>query len=84
MDIQEETQKNIEALKNAAGTDIVCPICHKNQFAVINGYLRHDIQTELNSFSIGGPGIQTVALICKNCGFLSQHVLSVLRKDMGK
>ena len=82
MSIQEETQANIEILKSVVSKGLCCPMCGCNQFVVINGYLRHDIQTERDSFVIGGQGVNTVALICKKCGFLSQHVLSVLNDNI--
>lgn len=84
MDIQEETQKNIEALKKAIGNQIICPICQNTQFAILNGYFRHDIQTDLDNLTLGGPGIEMVVLIYKKCGFVSQYVLVLLQENISK
>ena len=79
-EIEAETAKNVDALKKAIGNNFVCPICHNNQFVVVNGYIRHDIQTDMNSFIMGSSSaIPTMVLVCNTCGFMSQHAIGILK-----
>ena len=73
----EEKQKIIEALgkKKVNGP---CPRCGNNNFILADGYFNHSMQTDLKNFSLGGPSIPTIATVCSNCGFISEHALGVL------
>lgn len=55
-----------------------CPVCNRNLFEIVNGFFANQIQNDLKSINIGGQAIPTVALICRNCGFVSQHSLGAL------
>ena len=55
-----------------------CPMCGHSQFTIADAYLRNDLQPELGSVSLGGPSIPAAAIICNNCGFISQHAIGVL------
>jgi hypothetical protein len=56
-----------------------CPMCGHKNFALAEGYFNHPIQTQLGGgLVLGGPTIPTVAIICTNCGFTSQHALGAL------
>lgn len=82
MDIKEFTMKNVAALKKTAGEKLTCPMCGHHDFLVIGGYVREDIQTQLNSFVMGGPaGISMAVLVCQNCGFVSHHDINILQKE---
>lgn len=56
-----------------------CPICHKNSFTIVDGYLIHGIQDNKRNILLGnGPMIPSMAIVCNNCGFMSQHNLGIL------
>jgi len=55
-----------------------CPMCGHGQFTIADAYLRNDLQADLKSMSLGGPSIPSVAIICNNCGFISQHAIGIL------
>ena len=56
-----------------------CPMCKGTSFAIADGFFNHSVHGELSSgFIVGGPSIPTIAVICTNCGFTSQHALGVL------
>ncbi|MDR1746943.1 MAG: hypothetical protein LBR49_06695 [Tannerella sp.] len=57
---------------------ITCPMCQNNRFVLADGYFNNQLQRDIGSYSIGGAGIPTVAIICENCGFVSQHALGSL------
>lgn len=56
-----------------------CPRCGNNNFAIVDGYLNQSVQKEISGgLIIGGPSIPSVAVVCSNCGFISQHALGSL------
>lgn len=77
----EKITRNIALLQKKFGPNMRCPMCGGIKFSVVDGFVRNDIQHNMNSFQLGGPFIPTVMAICVNCGFVSQHALSVLDQD---
>ncbi len=69
--------KIIAALK-AAGVNAPCPRCRNTNFTLMDGYITHPIQSDFQSFNIGGPSLPAVMTVCNQCGFLAQHALGVL------
>ncbi len=67
---------------------LFCPMCGHPHFTIADAYLRNDLQADLTSVNLGGPSIPTVAVICNNCGFISQHAIGVLglmpKEEAGK
>jgi predicted RNA-binding Zn-ribbon protein involved in translation (DUF1610 family) len=57
---------------------IQCPMCGHNKFILTDGYFNHSVQANTNHISIGGPSVPTIAIICSNCGFVSQHAIGIL------
>ena len=57
---------------------LTCPMCQNRNFIMADGYFSNIMQPDFGSISIGGPGIPTIAIVCNNCGFVSQHALGVL------
>lgn len=56
-----------------------CPICHKESFSLLDGYINDSVQENYRMQTIGSKTmIPSVALVCNNCGFISQHSLGVL------
>lgn len=52
-----------------------CPICGGNKPTIANGYVLNPIHEDLKRVNphIMGQGIPAIALICADCGFISQH-----------
>ena len=76
---EEDKQKVIAALRRKGVGLRNCPMCERtNSWIVADGYINHPIQTQIGGLVIGGPSIPTAALICSNCGFVSQHALGAL------
>jgi hypothetical protein len=55
-----------------------CPRCDSNAWVLVDGFLHHSISNRSGSVVLGGPTIPTIAVICKNCGFISQHSAIIL------
>ena len=74
---QEEKQKIIETLKQR-GVNASCPMCGNKNFIIADGYFNQTMQKDFQNIALGGPAIPTIATVCSNCGFVSQHALGVL------
>lgn len=55
-----------------------CPMCGNAHFTIADAYLTNTLQADFNSVTLGGPSIPSLAIICTNCGFISQHSLGIL------
>lgn len=69
---------NIVQVLNSKKAVLPCPRCGQNKFTLADGYLNSPLQQNLNGITIGGPSIPSVAVVCTNCGYISQHALGVL------
>lgn len=57
---------------------LTCPMCQTKNFTMSDGYFSNTLQPDLNSIALGGQSIPTIAIICNNCGFVSQHAIGRL------
>ena len=81
MDIKEFTRKNADALKKTIGEKLTCPMCGHKDFMVLGGYVREDLQTQLNSFVFGSPvALSMAVVVCQHCGFVSHNDVNILQK----
>lgn len=55
-----------------------CPMCGYDTFGIFDGYLSHPVQYNTTQLSLGGEVLPTAVIICKRCGFVSQHALGTL------
>lgn len=56
-----------------------CPFCHQGRFTLIDGYITDSVQNDFSYQIIGSKTtLPSVALVCNNCGFISQHSLGIL------
>ena len=74
---QEEKLKAINKL-NEIIPKMSCPMCRTPNFVLADGYFNNTLQSQFNGLAIGGTSIPTVAIICENCGFVSQHALGAI------
>lgn len=63
---------------NKYGKGTKCPMCGHSHFTIADAYLLNILQPDLKSVTLGGPSIPSLAIVCTNCGFISQHSLGVL------
>lgn len=56
-----------------------CPMCHKQKFMILDGYLTDTPQDDFRSITIGrGEVFPTVAIVCVNCGYVARFALGAL------
>ena len=56
-----------------------CPMCHKQNFMILDGYLTDTPQDDYRSITIGrGEVFPTVAIVCVNCGYVARFALGAL------
>ncbi len=78
--LSEDQKKNLIQTINSKVATLTCPMCKNHKFVLADGYFNNPMQTDFSSISIGGPSIPSIAIVCSNCGFISQHALGVLGK----
>jgi len=84
---EEKKKELIEILQQRRLTGM-CPMCRARNFTIADAYLRNQLQEDLSTLTLGGAAIPSIAIICTNCGFISQHALGTLgllsQKEDGK
>lgn len=56
-----------------------CPMCQSEKFTLLDGYITDIVKEDYSKIVIGQVTmIPSVALVCNNCGFISQHSLGAL------
>lgn len=55
-----------------------CPYCKGRAFSIADGFSMIGIQTDPNTFNIGGKSIPCAVVICGGCANVSQHALKAL------
>ncbi len=73
----EQKKKLAEALGKKIN-NITCPMCKNQEFSITDGYFNNVLQSSISAITLGGQMIPTIAVICTNCGFVSQHALGRL------
>ena len=73
----EDKARIIKAL-NERIPSLKCPICGNKSFILGDGYTQTFLTDNLQIVQLGGDNIPGVILICKHCGFISNHALGVI------
>ena len=75
---KEFREKVVEILKEK-NVNLPCPRCSGRNWS-IEGFFNQPLQQPIfwQGLAIGGPSIPSVVVICKNCGYISQHALGAL------
>lgn len=73
-----EQKQNLINKLQEKGVKATCPMCGNKNFILADGYFNNPLQLDFQSIYIGGPSIPSIATVCSNCGFISQHSLGVL------
>ena len=77
--LTEDQKQNIIRLLTEHGISYAqCPMCHNNQFSVLDGYFSHTLQSDYKNILLGGLVVPSIGICCTKCGFISQHALGVL------
>lgn len=80
--LDEAKKKEIVDLISArlakGGRGASCPMCGHDGFALADGYFSNALQADFQNITLGGPSVPTAAIICTNCGFVSQHAIGVI------
>ena len=76
--LSEEEKRKIANVLSSRISGIVCPMCHRNNFIILDGYFNQSINANYKGMVLGGPSIPSIGIVCANCGFISQHALGVL------
>ena len=77
MDFKNEKNKYVD-LMNKKLEKAVCPMCGHSNFTLADGYFANVLQPSLNSLQFGGQNIPCIAVVCTNCGLVTQHALGII------
>ncbi|NQT27186.1 hypothetical protein HQ585_17660 [candidate division KSB1 bacterium] len=73
-----DTIEQIRLALNRLGANKPCPRCGNKDFDILEFYFSDIVQTDLKAVKVGGPNVPSAVVLCKNCGYLSQHALGLL------
>ena len=74
-------------IKQVRRETLKCPCCKHNNFQILDGYTRRDLNENLDTIQIGGNNVPSISIICTNCGYImdfSIGVLGFLNENEGK
>lgn len=74
---EELKEKITEVLKNRNAFS-PCPRCGKTEFIFADGLFTNILQNNLNAPRLYGRALPSAIIVCKNCGFISEHAIGVL------
>ena len=77
-ELDSEQKKEIVAALKERGALQACPRCGNEGFALADGYFNELLQTEPADLKFDVSSVPSVIVICRNCGFMSQHALGIL------
>jgi len=75
---KEQMMRKLEDRLNRLISQVKCPMCGDSHFKLSDAYIRNELQEDLRKRISEGSSIPSIAIICDNCGFISQHALSIL------
>ena len=78
---EDKKQEFIAALTEkirANGQSGACPMCGNEKFLMVDACLVNVLQPDVRSVTLTGASIPTLAIICDNYGYLSQHAVGAL------
>lgn len=76
--LTEDEKRRIANVISSRIPNLACPMCHRNNFIITDGYFNSSINANLQSMVLGGASIPSIGIVCANCGFISHHALGVL------
>lgn len=76
--IPNSTLEKIAAKLNERQIKRECPMCREGVFIIVDGYVIPVLQANTKNLKLSGKSLPTVAVMCKNCGYLMQFSLGAL------
>lgn len=76
--LKDEEKLRIANILNQRIGALICPICHRGHFSLVDSYSTVPLSDDYRVMSLGGRTIPFIILACDNCGFISQHALGSL------
>lgn len=79
---KEELKKIVDRLNELFPDGIECPICHKKAFDVVDGYYAQPFQVALRQVQLTDSAMFAATIVCKHCGFMSNHSVGILCREL--
>jgi len=64
----EQTRNEIIATLNERIKIPACPLCSTNKWTLADGFVALPLQPDFTAWTVGGPVLPCVALVCNSCG----------------
>lgn len=68
----------VEKALSARGVRTDCPMCGHNQWFVAAGFMQNILTGEPSIHNLNNNILPAITIVCKKCGFISQHASKVL------
>lgn len=79
MKFEQQTKEKIAKKLQEKGALKPCERCGQNNFTVLDGFVYIPLAQQLSGdIIIGGPQVPCAAVVCTNCGNISNHALGAL------
>lgn len=78
MKFSDETAKKIINVLEERGANKLCPRCGHDKFSIVKGYFNQYVEHIPYAIGSSNTAISSIIVVCKKCGFVAQHALSVL------
>ena len=75
-------QKIITRLKEKGISPEECPMCRKADWVMGDGFFNLSVQKAFPTIGTGGRVAPCIALICKNCGYMSPALAPKILRDI--
>lgn len=75
-----DKQETAEKLKEK-GAHLPCHRCGNKTFSILDGYSKFLVDEKidaLNIFTVGGPSVPIILIVCNNCGAITPHAMGAL------
>ena len=79
-EIKYNREQIIEALSEK-GAKLPCHRCGNLEFALVDGFSKYHLSTNLEVNTIGANGVPVVLTVCNNCGAVTPHAALALVKS---
>ena len=76
--LSEELKVKITEVLKSRNALSPCPRCGSSEFLLADGLFTNILQSDLNSPKLYGRALPTAVIVCKNCGYISQHAIGLL------
>ena len=78
MEFSEAKKKKVTESLTRIGATKKCGRCGGVSFVLLDGYIRLDIQPDLENVVMGGINVPTYGVACNDCGNVSLHAVKIV------